>query len=96
MKAQEVFIMNILVVEDEVCNAEVIKGRIEGLMGYELIPQCKELCPDIGIVTMTNHKSRELEWKTRQQGIVYYMIKPFSIKAMKEILDHISKKRERS
>ena len=121
--------MDILVVEDDVSTAEVIKGSIEELnnmvetagtgqdalkkvrqkrfelvlldiflpdcMGYELIPQFKEVWPDIGIVTMTDYNSRGLEWKTRQQGIIYYMIKPFSIKEMKEILDHISKKKRK-
>ena len=69
--------------------------HLSDCMGYELIPQFKGVWPDIGIVTMTDHNSRELELKVRQQGIIYYMIKPFSIKEMKEILDHISKKKRK-
>jgi DNA-binding response OmpR family regulator len=61
--------------------------------GYELIAQLKELCPKIGIVTMTEHNSRELELKVRRQGILYYMIKPAETKHLKSLLDHVSKKR---
>jgi len=61
-------------------------------MGYELIPQIKEVWPDIGIVTMTGYNSRELELNVRQQGIIYYMLKPFSMNEMKKLLDHISEK----
>ncbi len=60
--------------------------------GHKLIPQFKQMWPEIGIVTMTGYNSRELELEVRQQRIVYYMIKPFSIKELKEVLDHNSKK----
>ena len=58
--------------------------------GYELIPQFKKLCPEIGIVTITGHNSRELEMQVRKQGILYYMIKPFETKDLKCLLDHLS------
>ena len=61
--------------------------------GYKLIPQFKELCPNIGIVTMTGYNSRELEMQVRKQGILYYMIKPFETEHLKPLLDHISQKR---
>lgn len=64
-------------------------------MGYELIPQFKARWHDIGIVTMTGYNSQELELKVRQQGITYYMLKPFNMKDIKDILDHISKKEKR-
>ncbi len=63
--------------------------------GDELIPQFKEIWPDIGVVTMTDYNSRELELEVRQKGILFYMIKPFSKKVLKEILDHISKKKRK-
>ena len=62
--------------------------------GDELIPQIKEAWPNIWIVTMTDYTTREVELKVREQGIVYYMVKPFEAMALKEILDHRSKKRE--
>ena len=60
--------------------------------GHEIIPQFKELWPDVGIVTMTGHNTRELEMEVREQGILYYMVKPFETKSLKELLDHISHK----
>ncbi len=62
--------------------------------GNELIPDFKKLSPQIGIVTMTGHNSRELELEIRQQGIYYYLIKPFSVKTIKDIVDHVSDKKD--
>ncbi len=58
-----------------------------------MIPQFKELWPDIGIVAMTGYNTRELELKVRNQGINYYMIKPFKLEEVIGIMDHISKKK---
>ena len=63
---------------------------------YELIPQIKEFQPQAGIVTMTDNNSRELELQVRKQGIIFYMVTPFSILILKKILDHISKKNQGS
>jgi len=64
--------------------------------GDELIPKFKEAQPDIGIISMTGYNTKELELEVRKKGILYYMVKPFRIEEMKEILDHISKKRKRN
>ena len=61
--------------------------------GHKLIPRLKELCPRIGIIAMTGYNSRKLEMEVREQGILYYMIKPFDTKYLKELLDYISQKR---
>jgi len=61
--------------------------------GHELISKFKEAQPDMGIVTMTGYNTKELELEVRQQRIIYYMVKPFRIEEMKEILDYISKKK---
>ncbi len=60
--------------------------------GVELIQKLKEVWPEIRIVTMTGHNSRELEMEVRKQGIIYYMIKPVNVQNLKEIVDHIYKK----
>ena len=62
--------------------------------GHDLIPQLRDIWPDMGIVTMTGYNSRELELEVRQQRILYYMIKPFETKHLKTLLDHISQKRD--
>lgn len=63
------------------------------IKGYELIPQLKKLHPDVGVVTMTGYNSRDLEFKVRKHGVMYYMIKPFEPDSLKSVLDHISNKR---
>ena len=60
--------------------------------GHRLIPQFKELWPDVGIVIMTGYNTREMEREVREQEIIYYMVKPFETKSLKELLDHISHK----
>ena len=62
------------------------------IQGDALIPEFKQLWPQIGIITITGRNSRELESRVRQQGILYYFIKPFKLKILKEILDHVSER----
>ena len=57
--------------------------------GYDLIPKFKKINPEVNIITMTGHNSRELERKVRKQGIIYYMVKPIETKNLKIILDHL-------
>ena len=63
--------------------------------GHELIPKFREARPDLGIVTMTGYNTRELELEVRQQGVLYYMVKPFRAEEMKMVLDHVSKQRQK-
>ena len=60
--------------------------------GADLICEFKILRPEMGIVAMTGHNSRELELKIRGLGILFYLIKPFDMGFLKVILDHISQK----
>lgn len=60
--------------------------------GYDLIPRLKEVRPDMRIIAMTGHNSRELEARVRRQGVLYYMIKPFELKHLGGILEHIQKR----
>jgi len=60
----------------------------------ELIRTLKELRPEIGVVTLTEHSTDELEKEIRSLGIVFYMCKPVNGAALKEILDHIAKKKD--
>ena len=63
------------------------------MASQDLIVKLKELRPEIGIVTMTGTSNKELEKEIRTLGIIYYMSKPVSKKVLKEILDHISLKK---
>jgi len=57
--------------------------------GYDLIPKFKSINPDVKVITMTGHNSRKLEQKVRNQGILYYMVKPIETKNLKLLLDHM-------
>lgn len=59
----------------------------------DLICQIKTIRPDIGIVTMTEQTTDELEKEIRTLGIIYYMCKPVNQEALKDILDHMSKRK---
>ena len=63
--------------------------------GYDLIPKFKNIQAEVNIVTMAGHNSRELEKKVRDQGIIYYMVKPIETKNFKLLLAHIKKKYNR-
>ncbi len=56
--------------------------------GYDLIPHIKKLHPDSYIVTMTAYNSRDLERNVRAQGVIYYMVKPFYMDEVKDLLDY--------
>jgi len=63
--------------------------------GCKLIQQFKSICPDIKIITVTDQNSRDLELKVRKQGVIFYMITPFNIKVLKDIVDYISSSKEK-
>jgi len=63
--------------------------------GSELIPEFREAQPDMGIVAITGYNTRELELEVRQQGVLYYMVKPFRAEEMKMVLDHVSKQQQK-
>ena len=44
---------------------------------------------------MTGYNSMELELEVREQGILFYLTKPFSMTDLKEIVDHISNMKRR-
>lgn len=57
-------------------------------LGYNLIPEFKQIDPGIEIITMTGESSRELEQRVRKEGILYYMVKPIETDNLKLLLDH--------
>ncbi|MCP4719582.1 MAG: response regulator [Desulfobacteraceae bacterium] len=61
--------------------------------GHQLIPEFQKISPETWIVTMTGYNSKELELEVRTRGIAFYLIKPFKMYEMKEILDHMFNKK---
>ncbi len=62
------------------------------IKGYELIPELKKIWLEPKIIAVTGSNSRELELKVRNQGVIYYMIKPVDIKYLETIINYISDK----
>ncbi|NWH05283.1 response regulator [Desulfobacter latus] len=60
-------------------------------LGYDLIPELRQIDPDIDIITMTGESSRELEKRVRKAGVLYYMIKPIETHNLKLLLEHLCK-----
>ncbi len=60
-------------------------------LGYDLIPEFKQIDPNINIITMTGENSRELEQRVRKEGILYYMVKPIETQNLKLLLAHLCK-----
>jgi len=61
----------------------------------ELISTLKEFSPEVGIVAMTGKNSKELEARIREQGILYYMVKPLETENLRVLLEHVSNKARR-
>ena len=80
-------------VKERLFDLVLLDMSLPGMTAQDLIGKLKELRPDIGIVTMTETSTNELEKEIRTLGIVYYMSKPVSENVLKQILDHIATKK---
>ncbi|MBN2125389.1 MAG: response regulator [Deltaproteobacteria bacterium] len=60
--------------------------------GDDLIPWFRECSPEIQIISITGYNSRELELRVRQQGVLFYMIKPIEINDLRSLLEYLSAK----
>lgn len=81
-------------VKEKAFELVLLDMSLPDMSAQDLIIKLKESKPDIGIVTMTDANSSGQEKEIRTLGIVYYMIKPVDEKVLKEILDHISNKKQ--
>ncbi len=57
--------------------------------GVEFITKIRKISADSNIVVMTGDSSREMELRAREKGIMYYLIKPFEMKELKSIINHL-------
>ena len=76
-------------IKEKLFDLVLLELFLPDINGNELISRIKSRWPETRIITMTGHNSRELELKIRRQGVHYYMIKPYEIKYLKTIIDHI-------
>jgi DNA-binding response OmpR family regulator len=71
----------------------LLEALLPDVNGDVLIRQFKEIYPETLIVAMTDNNSRELEVRIREQGILYYMIKPVEVENLRSLLEHLTRKR---
>jgi DNA-binding response OmpR family regulator len=71
----------------------LLEALLPDVSGDVLIRQFKEIWPDTMIVAMTENNTRELEVRIREQGILYYMIKPVEVENLRSLLEHLSTRR---
>ncbi len=60
----------------------------------KLIRRMKKISPGVGIITVTGSNSRALEEKIREEGVIYYMIRPFDSNHLEDIINHIGHKQK--
>jgi DNA-binding response OmpR family regulator len=70
----------------------LMEVRLPDMKGEELISRLKDFSPDTRIVAMTASNSRELETRIREQGILYYMVKPLETEHLRSLLEHQEKR----
>ncbi|MFC1523254.1 response regulator [Thermodesulfobacteriota bacterium] len=67
---------------------DIILGDSDGV---DLIPEFREINPEILIVTMTGNNPRETEARARKQRVAYHLVKPFGFWELKTIFKHVAK-----
>jgi len=70
----------------------IMEVRLPDMKGEELISRLKDFSPDTRIVAMTANNSREQETRIREQGILYYMVKPLETEHLRSLLEHLEKR----
>jgi DNA-binding response OmpR family regulator len=70
----------------------IVDTFLPDIEGVNLINILKTDYPDLKIIAMSNHNSREIEMAVRKQGVLYYMLKSSDIQHLTIILNHLEKK----
>lgn len=63
-----------------------------GIDGFETISILKRIDSHLPIIVITGNNSLQVEKKIRTKGIFYYLVKPFDMKEMKEVVKLALKK----
>lgn len=57
--------------------------------GADLIPKIREYHDEVNIVAITADSSFEMESRVREQRVMCYLIKPFRLRHIRTLIDHI-------
>ena len=83
-------------VQNEIFDLILLDIFLPDTIAYDLIPKLKQEWSGMNIITMTGYSSKDVEKKVRQQGILYYMVKPVDLVELKNLIHHLNKKLETS
>lgn len=74
-------------------DAFIVDIYMDEINGTKLIPIIKKVHPYTPVIVVTGDDSLELERKVRTYGVFYYLIKPFAMEEIKEVMGSAVKKR---
>jgi two-component system response regulator AtoC len=67
--------------------------KLPGMSGIEAIPRLRERDPNVDIIVMTGHSTRDSALKAMQEGAYDYFTKPFSLREMEIVIRRAMEKR---
>lgn len=79
------------IIKNEMFDLILLDIFLPDTVAYDLIPKLKKEWSGMEIITMTGHSTKDIEEKIRNQGILYYMVKPVDFAELKSIIQHMSK-----
>ncbi len=63
--------------------------KMPGVTGIEIAKRVKETLPQVKIIIITGSTSFETETKAKEIGIKHYLIKPFGIKELMDVVNQL-------
>ena len=84
------------VIESQMFDLILLDIFLPDTVAYDLIPKLKKQWSGMEIITMTGYSTIEVEKKIRNQGILYYMVKPVNLDELKSIIQHMIQKMNNS
>lgn len=65
----------------------IVDAHLETMSGAEVIAAVKKIHRELPVIVITGDHSLELERELRSLGIFYYLIKPFGMQEMLEVVE---------
>ena len=72
----------------------ILDAHLEGINGVQVLSMVKNLDPDLPVIVITGDSSIDLERKIRSLGVFYYLIKPFKMEELREVISSAIRLRE--
>lgn len=73
-------------VQETAYEALILDAHLEGINGVQVLSLVKNLDPELPVIVITGDSSIELERKIRTFGVFYYLLKPFKMEELREVI----------